>query len=169
MVPIVILASAVLLAILLIARKIRYYGHLFSESNYRAFYDGFSRALKVAKTNAGNNPPNLEDGTAFVTERGLAVSVTFSANASDAYVLHISLSQPGGITTRSVCSRFGFFTVAMLQGNKCQLAPFYTKSLIYHLAFQFRSRDVVVQPFSDAYAAYLANYKPIPFEYEPAQ
>lgn len=120
----VALAALMVLAVgAYIASRSRYYGRMFSKDNFRAFHEGLSRALEVCRGRSADVEPNLEDGSAFVTGAGLAIGVTCSPDEEGMQVVHISMSQPGGHTTRAVCSRFGFFAVVTLGGdnNKAEI------------------------------------------------
>jgi len=161
----IVLAVVVALVGAFIASRARYYGRMFSESNFRAFHEALSRAVEVFKGKGADGQPSPEDGSAFVTDAGLAIGVTFSTDENGFQALHISMSQPGRQTTHSVCSRFGFFAVAMLGGKKAELIPYFTESGVHHLVFRFQSRDVRVDGFDNAHAMYRDEYKPIPFEY----
>ena len=147
-----------------IASRGRYYAKMYSESNFRSYYDAVSRAVGIARAKAANTEPRLDDGTAFVTDAGLAVAITCPADGSPA--LHISLSQPGGHTTRAVCSHFGFFALAMFAKNKADLHAFSTESGVHHLVFRFQSQDFSIQDFAAANAMYRTEYRPIPFEFQ---
>ena len=144
----------------------RYYGRMFSEANFRAFHSGLSTAVKTAQEKGEDADPSLDDGTAFVTDAGLAVGATWNGYEDGAHTLHISMSQPGGNTTHAACSRFGFFALAMLQDNKAELTPFFTESGVHHLVFRFQSQDLKILDFKASDSAYRAEYKAIPFKYE---
>ncbi len=147
-----------------VASRRRYYDRMFSEENFRVVHSGLSRAIEVARKKNADVPPSDDDGTAFVSDAGLAVGVTWSNDDAGSCTLHISMSQAGQITTDAVCSRFGFFIVAMLSGNTAELAPFSTESGVHHFVYRLQSGDVSVKEFDTAYSAYVADYKRIPFE-----
>jgi len=144
----------------------RYYGRMFSEANFRAFHSGLSRAVDVAQEKSAGNPPNVEDGSAFMTDAGLAVGVTAPTGESGQHALHISMSQPGARTTHAVCSRFGFFAVAMLGGEKVEITPYFTESGVHHLVIRSHPREASVLAFDEAHSVYLNKYRAIPFEYQ---
>lgn len=139
---------------------------MFSKANFQSFHKRLSDALEVAKRKENRSRPSVVDGSAFVTGAGLAIGVSFSCSESGNQALHISMSQPGEQTTHAVCSRFGFFASAMLRENQAELTPFFTESGVHHLMFRFRSPDVSVQEFNEAYSAYASGYKPVPFVYQ---
>jgi hypothetical protein len=160
----VITALVVFVVALYIVKSRRYYKRMFSEANFRAFHSGLSKAIEAAKGRDADALPSPENGSAFVTEAGLGVCVTYDTAEGGSEVLTISMSQPGRHTTHAVCSRFGFFALVMLQENKAEFAPFFTQSGVHYLVFQFESRDPRVRDFDDTYAGYVADYKHIPFE-----
>jgi hypothetical protein len=165
-IPTVVAIGLGLLVILYVVRRIRFYRRQLSEASFRAFHDGLSRALQAAKVKA-EGPPSVEDGSAFVTEAGIAGAVTLSTDEQGCHLLHISLSQPGGIITRAVACHVGFLVVATLEGNTCELSPYFTGSGVHHLVFRLPSRDVIARPFAESYSAYLSGYRPVPYVYEP--
>jgi hypothetical protein len=144
----------------------RHYGRMFSDANFRAFHNALSRAIEVARGKSASSEFSLDDGTAFVTDAGLGVSVTLFPQGDGSHALHIAMSQAGRHTTHSVCSRFGFFTVAMLKDNKAELVPYFTASSVHHLVFRLQSPDVAVQDFDATYSQYRDEYRPIPFQYQ---
>ncbi len=161
--PVVLALVAVLLVAAIVGARIRYYGRMFSRRHCQAFCEGLARALAAARDKHPHAAPSLDDGTAFVTEAGLAVAVSCSPG-SGGCTLHLSLSQPGAqTTTRAVAGRFGFLALAMLRGNRCELSPFRMPSGVHHLVLRMASPDFSVATFADAYAAYLADYRPIPY------
>lgn len=149
----------------------RYYKRMNSEENFREFHSRLSQAVGVADSRNAVDQPSLEDGTAFLTKAGLAVCVTFGTDDDGFERLHVSMSQPGDRTTQSVSSRFGFFATAMFGENKADLMPYFTESGIHHLVFFFRRhiRDLTIRQFDEAYSVYLAEYTPIPFEFQPVE
>ena len=165
-IPAVVAALVVMVAGAYIVSRSRYYGRMFSEANFRAFHSGLSHAIKIAKGKGADSKPSLDDGSAFVTDAGLAVGITCATDEDGSQTIHISMSQPGWHTTHGVCSRFGFFAVAMLRENKAELVPFFTESGVHHLVFRCQSQHLKVQDFDDAHSVYLAEYRPIPFEYQ---
>jgi hypothetical protein len=54
----------------------------------------------------------------------------------------------------------------MLRANEAELVPFFAESRVHHLVFRFKSQDLKVQDFDGVYAAYQAEYSPIPFKYQ---
>jgi len=70
--------------------------------------------------------------TCLVSSAGLAIAVT-RTEADNRRVLHVSLSQASGYTTAAVAGWFGFFLVAILNRNKMNLDPFFTRSRVHHL------------------------------------
>lgn len=153
----------ILIAAYVVSRG-RYYKRMFSDENFREFHARLSQAIEKAMGKNENQDPNLEDGTAFLTDAGLGIAVTFDPDVGG-YVLHVSFSQPSGPTTHSVCSRFGFFTVAMLRVNESEVVPYFTKSGVHHLRFKFQSQDVTVLDFEKSFSHYLHDYRPVPFQY----
>lgn len=153
----------ILIAAFVVTRG-RYYRRMFSDGNFREFHARLSQAIEKAMVKNQNQDPSLEDGTAFLTDAGLAISVTFNPDDDEVYALHVSISQPSGPTTHSVCSRFGFFIVAMLWDNKSEVVPFFTKSGVHHLRFEFQSQDVTLLDFEKSFSHYLNEYRPVPFQ-----
>lgn len=162
----VVFGALVVIAVgVYIVSRSRYYRRMFSEAGFREFYSGLSAAIEVAKGKGADGEPRLDDGSAFRTAAGLGVCVTCYTNDNGSQSLHISLSQTEGPTTHGVCSGYGFFTMAMLRENKAELVPYFTKSGVHHLDFRFQSLDLKVLDFDAVYSVYLAEYRPIPFEY----
>ncbi len=144
----------------------RYYKRIFSVESFREFHGALLRAVAAAQRQQAEAPPSPDDGTAFVTSSGLAVGVTCSKESSGPQtftILHISLSQAGQITTHALCSRFGFFVVAMLRDMKGELTPVYSDSGVHHLVFRFQEPALRLQDFDLSYARYAGDYRPIPF------
>jgi hypothetical protein len=164
--PLVLALVVGLLIVLVVATRGRYYRRMFSQAHCQSFYEGLARAISVARAQA-HRPPSLDDGTAFVTEAGLAAAVTCAPEPPGACTLHLSLSQAGAHTTAAVASRFSFLALAMLRQNRCQLTPFRMPSGVRHLVLQFESPDFSVAPFAEAYAAYLSDYRPVPYVSAP--
>jgi len=163
---IAVVASLIVLIAVFVATRGRYYKRLFSTESFREFHGSLSRAVELAQHKRPDQPPALEDGTAFVTEAGLAVGVTCTNGDDGHQTLHISLSQRGNVTTHAVCSRFGFFVAAMLGSAKGELTPFYADSGVHHLVFRLQALTIQVQSFDSSYARYLNDYKPVPFRHE---
>jgi hypothetical protein len=164
----IILTIVVLLAIIVAAYLVscsRYYGRMFSDAHLSAFHGALLSAIQAARSKHTNNEPRLTDGTAFVTDAGLGVGVTLCSQNDGVHALHISMSQTGRYTTHSVCSRFGFFVVAMLGRNQFELLPYFTASSVHHLVFRLHSPDITLQNFAATYAQYRNEYKPIQFQY----
>lgn len=161
-----VIGGLVVLVALYVACRGRYYTRLFSARSFREFHRGLSRAIEAAQRKAPDQPPSRDDGTAFVTDSGLAVAVTSSKGDDGNQALHISLSQPGQVTTHALCSRFGFFAVAMFEDVKGELTPYYTDSGVHHLVFRLQTPTVHLQNFDLCFARYLSNYKPVPFRHE---
>ena len=143
-----------------------YYRRIYSDEHFREFHRRLSEAIERAKLSEPGTTPAVEAKTAFVTDAGLAVAVTFDADEQRRQVLHISLSQPGSATTHAVCARFGFFVPAMLSENKAVLTPTCTSSGVHHLRFTFPSREVSIREFGSCYTDYQQEYRPIPFQSE---
>jgi hypothetical protein len=132
-----------------VARRARYYRRLFSEAHFREVYDGFV--------------PALGPGRAFVTSAGLAVVVT-STEVDDRRVVHVSLSQPSGYTTSSVAGRFGFFLITILNRNKMDLDPFFTRSRVHHLVFASpAAAPLEINDFDSVMEHYRRDYRPVPY------
>ena len=153
----------ILIAAYVITRG-RYYKRMFSDGNFREFHARLSQAIEKAMGKNETQDPSLEDGTGFLTEAGLGVGVTFDP-CDGGYVLQVSMSQPSGPTTHVVCSRFGFFTVAMLWDNESEIVPFFTQSGVHHLRFVLQSQDVTLLDFEKSFSHYLNEYRPVPFQY----
>jgi hypothetical protein len=150
--------------------KLRYYSRMFSESHFREFHGSLAAAIHAAMQDPGaTQDPGADQRTPrFVTRAGLTVAVTFSSLSEGRYTLYISLSQPGQVPTHAVGRHFGTFIVAMLQGNKAELTPYFTDSGVRHLPFQLAAPTVTVQDFDASNAAYrefIHEDKALEFEY----
>jgi len=162
----VVIGGLIAVVALYVVSRGRYYGRLFSVASFREFHEKLSAAIAAAQRKGQDQPPSTNDGTAFVTTSGLGVAVTCSKRVDGNQTVHISLSQPGQTTTHALCSRFAFFSVAMFEGMKSDLSPYYTDSGIHHLVFRFQTLISQLQDFDVTYARYLSDYKPIPFRHE---
>ena len=132
-----------------VARRAKYYGRLFSDAHFREVYDEFVPALGAEH--------------AFVTSAGLAIAVT-RTEVDDRRVVHVSLSQASGYTTSSVAGRFGFFLVAILNRNKMDLDPFFTRTGVHHLVFASpAATPVEINDFDTVMQDYRRNYRPLPY------
>lgn len=143
--------------------RARYYRRMFSESHFREFHGALAAAIRAA-----TQEPGGDERTRFVTQAGLGAAVTFSSPSDGRYTLHISLSQPGRMTTHAVSRHFGALIVAMLQGNKAELAPYLTNTGVRHFPFQVAAPTVTVQDFASSYSAYrqfLREHKELPFQH----
>jgi hypothetical protein len=147
--PWAILGIVVALALAgLVGQRVKYYGRLFSDAHFREVYDKFV--------------PALVSGRAFVTSAGLAIAVT-RTEADDPPVLHVSLSQASGYTTSAVAGRFGFFLVAILNRNKMNLDPFFTRSRVHHLVFASPAAPLEINDFDNVIQQYRRGYRPLPY------
>jgi hypothetical protein len=159
----VVVAIMVALLAVLGLSKVRYYRRMFSEDHFREFHGALAVAIRSA-----TQDPGADERTRFITRAGLGAAVTFSSPREGRYALHISLSQPGRMTTHAVSSHFGAFIVAMLQGNNAELTPYFTNTGVRHFPFQIAAPTATVQDFESSYSAYrqfLRERKPLPFEY----
>src|SRR5262249_26964187 len=96
-----IVAGMVVVGIRQIAQR---YRKLFSDTHFQEVHARFVRAIEaVEAARASADTPDPAD--AFVTSAQLAIVVTGHL-ADGRHVLHVSLSQPHGITTRAVAGRF---------------------------------------------------------------
>lgn len=139
----------VALAVAGLVRRAKYYGRLFSDAHFREVYDGFV--------------PALGPGGAFVTSAGLAVAVT-RTEVDGRRILHVSLSQASGYTTSAVAGRFGFFLVAILNRNKMNLDPFFTRSGVRHLIFASpAAAPLEINDFDSVIQHYRSGYRPLPY------
>jgi hypothetical protein len=163
---ILVISGGLILAIItsFVIFRGRYYRGLFSAESFREFHQGLSKGITAATSKAPNQTPSPDDATAFVTSFGLAAGVTSNIGEDGRQTLHISMSQPGQITTHTVCSRFGFFTIVMFGGLKAELSPYYTESGVHHLVFRFETVVTSVLDFDAAYARYLKDYRAVPFQ-----
>jgi hypothetical protein len=147
--PWLLLGIVVALALAgLVAQRARYYGRLFSDAHFREVYDKFV--------------PALGSGRAFVTSAGLAIAVT-RTEVDDRRVLHVSLSQASGYTTAAVAGRFGFFLVAILNRNKMNLDPFFTRSSVHHLVFASTAAPLEINDFDNVIQQYRRGYRRLPY------
>jgi hypothetical protein len=162
----VVIGGLILIVGFFVLSRGRYYGRLFSVDSFREFHGTLSKAFAVAQGKQPNEPASINDGTGFMTSSGLAVGVSCSKESTGTQKLHVSLSQPGNITTHELCSRFGFFVVAMLGDARGEFTPFYTDSGVHHLVFRFQAPVMRLQDFDSSYAQYLSSYKPIAFRHE---
>jgi hypothetical protein len=161
-----IVAGVVVVLILYVAYRGRYYRAVFSEENFREFHEKLSAAISQAQRKSPGEPPSPNDGTGFTTRAGLAVGVTWKCQEG-VQAVHLSLSQVGQVTTRAVCSRFGFFTIVMFEDLKAELSPFYTNSGVHHLLFRFPAgMNLLLRNFDATFARYSNDYRPIPFRHE---
>ena len=62
----------VMVVVAFIVSRGRYYRRMFSDENFREFYTGLLRAIESAKAAREDQEPNIDDGTAFITDAGLA-------------------------------------------------------------------------------------------------
>lgn len=131
-----------------VAQRAKYYRRLFSDAHFREVYDAFVLSLG--------------SGRAFVTSAGLTVAVT-RTESGDRRVLHVSLSQTSGYTTYSVAGRFGFFLVAILNRNKMDLDPFFTRSGVRHLVFAYPAAPLEINDFDNVIQQYRRGYRPLPY------
>jgi hypothetical protein len=148
-------------------KSVRYYGRMFSESHFREFHTALAAAIRATATMEELQMPGADDSARFITKAGLGAAATFSRRPSGGYNLHISLSQPGRMTTHAVSGHFGLFILAMLQGNKAGLTAYFTDTGVRHLSFELASPTVVVEAFETAYfgySKYFREHKTIPFE-----
>jgi hypothetical protein len=160
-----VIAVLIVLAVLYMASRSRYYARLFSAESFREFHGGLSKGIEIAQRKNPDEPPSLDDGTAFVTGPGLAVAVTCTRhNGFDE--LHISLSQAGQVTTHALCSRFSFFAAIIVGDTKGELTPYYTESGVHHLVFRNCTPSIPLRNFDSTYARYLSDYTPVPFRCE---
>jgi hypothetical protein len=147
--PWLILGIVVALALAgLVAQRAKYYGRLFSDAHFREVYDEFV--------------PALGSGRAFVTSAGLPIAVT-RTEADDRRVLHVSLSQASGYTTAAVAGRFGFFLIAILNRNKMNLDPFFTRSSVHHLVFTSPAATLEINDFDNVIQQYRRGYRRLPY------
>jgi hypothetical protein len=148
--PWMILGIVVALALAgLVAQRARYDGRLFSDAHFREVYDKFV--------------PALGSGRAFVTSAGLAIAVTRTEADDHRRVPHVSLSQASGYTTAAVAGRFGFFLVAILNRNKMNLDPFFTRSRVHHLVFASPAAPLEINDFDYVIQQYRRGYRPLPY------
>jgi hypothetical protein len=131
-----------------VAQRAKYHRRLFSDAHFREVYDAFV--------------PALGSGRAFVTSAGLTVAVT-RTEADDRRILHVSLSQASGYTTYAVAGRFGFFLVAILNRNKMDLDPFFTRSGVRHLVFTSPAAPLEINDFDNVIQQYRRGYRPLPY------
>ncbi len=144
-------------------RKQRYYGRMFAEAHFREVHGKFLAALRKAEERRGlDEAPSPDNGTAFLSSAGLAVAVTVSEK-DGRQTAHVSLSQPGTVTTSTVAGRFGFFLLTALKANRLELFPFFTDSRVHHLILTGNPGAWQVAPSEEAYRDYRADYAPIPF------
>jgi len=162
----VVIGGLVVVIILYVASRSRYYGRLYSIENFREFYQKLSAAIVTAQCKGQVPSPSPNDGTGFVTTAGLGVAVTCRKSDESNQMVHVSLSQPGQATTHALCARFAFFVVAMFGGIKGELTPYYTDSGVHHLVFRFQTAILQLQDFDTTYARYVSDFKPIPFRHE---
>jgi hypothetical protein len=129
-----------------LASQSRFYDRVFSEANYRAFHNGLSEAVVLARSKRAVDPGE-EKAIGFMTGAGLSACVTWDEGLNQ---LHISFQQLIGPTTHAVCSLFGYFTLTMLEENDVQFTrpPFFTDSRIHHLILQFQpNHDLRLRDF----------------------
>jgi hypothetical protein len=89
---------------------------MFSESHFREFHSTLAAAIGATTARKERRELGSYDRSHFVTGAGLGAAVTLSPHSEGGYTLHISLSQPGRMTTHAVATRFGLFILGMLQG-----------------------------------------------------
>jgi hypothetical protein len=117
-------------------------------------------ALDVEAARASADTPDPTD--AFVTSAQLAIVVT-GHPADGRHVLHVSLSQRQGYTTRAVADRFAFFLVTTLNRNQLQLTPFVTPSAVRHLVFTWDGGPLKLNDFATVMDHCRTRYQPLPF------
>lgn len=139
----------------------RRYRKLFSDAHFREVHARFVCAIEaVAAARDSADAPDPAD--AFVTSAQLAIMVT-GRPADGRHVLHVSLSQRQGYTTRAVADRFAFFLVTTLNRNKLQLTPFATPSAVRHLVFTWDGGPLKLNDFATVMDHYRTQYQPLPF------
>lgn len=137
------------------------YRKLFSDAHFQEVHARFVRAIEaVEAARALADTPDPAD--AFVTSGQLAIMVTGSS-AEGRHVLHVSLSQRQGYTTRAVADRFAFFLLATLNRNKLRLTPFVTPSAVRHLTLTWDGGPLQLNDFAAVMDHYRKHYQPLPF------
>lgn len=107
------LAVAVVGAVLLVLWGRRRFGAVFGLSHVRSFVDRLD-SLRAAALDRFDEPFREGDPRATVTRAGLAVAYTISSD-EQGYRHHLSVSHPGGPTTRAVGARFLLLGVRRLR------------------------------------------------------
>lgn len=165
-----VVTAAILIALIavLALSRVRYYRRMFSDSHFREFHNAMATAIHAASATGDPQEKTNEGEIFFTTKAGLGAVVTFSALPEGGYNLHISLSQPGRMTTSAVSRHFGLFIIAMLQGNKAELMPYFTDTGVRHLSFQLPSPVATIQDYGAArlsYEKYVRENRTVSFEY----
>jgi hypothetical protein len=159
-----VVSICVLLVVLRLRSELSYYRALYSEASLREFYDRLSKGIEAARQKGVHGVVSLDDGTAFVTSFGICTCVSWETGTDGNEILRVSLSQRERMTTSAVCSRFGFFVIAMLGLTEVRLTPFFSESGIRYLDFQLSDSSLNLQPFGACFARFLKDYEPIFFK-----
>lgn len=167
-------AAFVVVPVILVAGYTRsragYYRRIFATEHLEEIH----RELVARLDGSTPTTPITERPTAAEAERlsirtsaGVVLVVSHTKpEPEDPAVLHVSISQIEGPTTRAVAERIGFLVAATLAENKLELSPFCTPSRVYHLAMKHSGSTLRLRSFDAVLDDLHHRYQPIPFQFQ---